>query len=229
MASYARFHDDRSPRSPRGAEASAAQARSRRTDRRSDGQSLAPLRSTASEHAASTLRCHPGHEAMLALARALLGLIGPLRHGCVPFPRSRSRWGPSHTNGWRIASLRMHSRWPVPLWLAILPASRWSVKHDGGTQCGKRLPLRPPSTRVASSIDSRSADLGHFTRDRVGRTHRGGVAGGGTKITRRRRNCRLDDGPVMSLGLGAASSRAGSHCPAVSGAAIVARPPARTA
>ncbi len=86
--SSAQFRDDRSPRSPPGAEASAAQARSRRLWRRSDGESLAPLGSTTSEHAASALRRHSGHEAMLALARALLGLIRPLRHGCVPFPRS---------------------------------------------------------------------------------------------------------------------------------------------
>ncbi len=55
--------------------------------RRSGGQPLAPLGSTTSEHATTTLGRHPSHEAMLALARALLGLIRPL-HGCVPFPRS---------------------------------------------------------------------------------------------------------------------------------------------
>jgi hypothetical protein len=34
---------------------------------------------------------------VLALARALLGLIGPLRHGCVPFPRSTFAFRASHT------------------------------------------------------------------------------------------------------------------------------------
>lgn len=86
--SSARYRDGRWPRSPRGAAESAARARSFGAPRRSDGQPLAPLGSTTSEHAPTRLRSHAGHEAMLALARALLGLICPLRHGCVPLPRS---------------------------------------------------------------------------------------------------------------------------------------------
>jgi hypothetical protein len=85
--SSARFRDGRLPRSPRGAEASAAQPRNRRDDRRSDGEPLAPLGSSTSEHAASALRRHARHEAVLALARALLGLIRPL-HGLRAVPRS---------------------------------------------------------------------------------------------------------------------------------------------
>ena len=68
-----------------------------RVPQRSDGEPLAPLGSTTSEHAPTALRSHPGHEAVLALARALLGLIGPLRHGCVPFPRSTFAFRASHT------------------------------------------------------------------------------------------------------------------------------------
>jgi hypothetical protein len=50
---------------------------------------------------------------VLALARALLGLIGPLRHGCVPFPRSTFAFRAlSHTNGWRSASLRARRSGP---------------------------------------------------------------------------------------------------------------------
>jgi hypothetical protein len=53
---------------------------------------------------------------MLALSRALLGLVRPLGHGCVPFPRSAFaiRAG-KHTNGWRSASL-ITFQWPVSLW-----------------------------------------------------------------------------------------------------------------
>jgi hypothetical protein len=107
--SSARFRDGRLPRSPRGAEASAAQPRNRRDDRRSDGEPLAPLGSSTSEHAASALRRHARHEAVLALPRALLGLIRPL-HGCVPFLVQRSRFGAiKHTNGWRTASLHTNT------------------------------------------------------------------------------------------------------------------------
>jgi hypothetical protein len=43
---------------------------------------------------------------MLALPRALLGLIRPL-HGCVPVPRSAfATRAVRHTNGWPFASLR---------------------------------------------------------------------------------------------------------------------------
>ena len=52
--------------------------------RTSGAEPLAPLGATTSEHAPTALRGHAGHEAVLALPRALLGLIGPL-HGCVPF------------------------------------------------------------------------------------------------------------------------------------------------
>ena len=110
--SIARCRDGRSPRSPPGAEASAARARPSWPLRRSDGEPLAPLGPTTSEHAATALRGHPGHEAMLALARALLGLIRPL-HRCVPFPRSAfAIRAIKHTNGWRSASLRANPDGP---------------------------------------------------------------------------------------------------------------------
>jgi hypothetical protein len=81
------------PRSPRGAGSSAARARPRAASRRSGREPLAPLGSTTSEHAPTALRSHAGHEAVLALARALLGLIRPL-HRCVPVPRSAQRSWP---------------------------------------------------------------------------------------------------------------------------------------
>src|SRR5688572_32853499 len=64
-----------------------------RTGRRSGRELLPSLGPTTSEHATSALRGHTGHEAMLALARALLGLIRPLRHCCVPFLVQLSRFG----------------------------------------------------------------------------------------------------------------------------------------
>ena len=90
--SSARCHDGRCSRSPRGASASAARARLRAL-RRSGGEPLSPLRPTTSEHAPTALCGHAGHEAVLALPRPLLGLIGPL-HRCVPFLVQRSRSGP---------------------------------------------------------------------------------------------------------------------------------------
>jgi hypothetical protein len=85
--SNARCPDGQWLRSRPGAGASAAQASTRSPVRRSGAELRAPLGPTTSEHAASALRGHPGSEAMLALPRALLGLIRPL-HGCVPVPRS---------------------------------------------------------------------------------------------------------------------------------------------
>jgi hypothetical protein len=86
-----------------------------RADRRSGRELLSSLGSTTSEHATSALRGHAGHEAMLALPRALLGLVRPLRHGCVPFPRSAfAIRADKHTNGWRPASL-ITFQWPVSL------------------------------------------------------------------------------------------------------------------
>ena len=128
--SSAQSRDGRSPRTPRGAEASAAQARPSRPGRRSDGESLAPLGSTTSEHAPSALRSHAGHEAMLALARALLGLIRPL-HECVPFPRSTFAFRAINTRTAGVPPACAHEYgWPVPLWLAILPTRWGTVKQD---------------------------------------------------------------------------------------------------
>ena len=140
--SSAPFRDGRLPRSPRGAEASAALARSGPADRRSDGQSLAPLGSTTSEHAASALRSHPGHEAMLALARTLLGLIRPLRHGCVPFPRSTFTVRASkHTNGWRPASLRTKGVGPSRSGSRFYrrAGGRSNKRHDGPDPLPRRF------------------------------------------------------------------------------------------
>jgi hypothetical protein len=114
--SSVRCRDGRSLRSPRGAGGSAARARGDRSPRRSDGEPLAPLGSTTSEHAPTALRSHPGHEAMLTLARALLGLIGPLRHGCVPFPRSMIAFGALHTRTAGVSPACAYDfRWPISL------------------------------------------------------------------------------------------------------------------
>lgn len=154
--SIARYRDGRSPRSPPGAEASAARAWVRGGCRRSDGQPLAPLGPTTSEHAATCLRGHAGHEAMLALSRALLWLIRPL-HRCVRFlVVQRLRFGPSTTNGWRLRqpAERPTSRrpardygWPISLWFAILPSPARPVKLVTGPAEGAepRFGTRPRS------------------------------------------------------------------------------------
>jgi hypothetical protein len=84
------------PRSPRGAGASAARARFRAPWRRSGREPLPPLGPTTSEHTPTAPRSHAGHEAVLALPRALLGLIRPL-HRCVPVPRSAVAFRAHHT------------------------------------------------------------------------------------------------------------------------------------
>ena len=94
----------------------------------SGGQPLAPLGSTTSEHAPSTLRSHAGHEAMLALARALLGLIRPLRHACVPFLVQRSRFRPFTHEGLAFCQPARTNSLARLAWWRILPAAWGRVK-----------------------------------------------------------------------------------------------------
>ena len=102
---------------------------------RSGGQLLAPLGSTTSEHAASTLRSHAGHEAMLALARALLGLIRPLRHECVPFPRSTFAFRSRHTRTAGVPPACARDSLARLAWCRILPARCGRVKPPGRCRC----------------------------------------------------------------------------------------------
>ena len=157
------------PRSPRGAEVSAAQATVRGRIRRSGAEPLASLGSTTSKHATTALGSHAGHEAVLALARTLLGLICPL-HRCVPGSSfSISRSGPSHTNGWRSASLR--ARIPVAR-LAGRDSSRGSQGRSNG-------PDRSTPARTARFGDQfRSIDADSLL-PRKGRCYSGATPGTG--------------------------------------------------
>jgi hypothetical protein len=128
--SSARFRDGRWPRSLPGAEASAAWAWRRRPTRRSGGEPLASLGPTTSEHATTALGRHSSHEAVLPLAGALLGLIGPL-HGCVPFLVQRSRDGPSNTRTAGVSPACARIRMAHLALGRILPMPLDRVKHTG--------------------------------------------------------------------------------------------------
>jgi hypothetical protein len=172
-------------------------------NRRSDSEPLAPLGPTTSEHAATALGGHAGHEAMLALTRALLGLIRPL-HGCVPFPRSTFAIRPDkHTNGWRSASLRA---------ISVGPFRSGPDSSRGG--------------RARSNGGGALADASAVPHPRL-RTGCGPV-----KI---RRSIGTEPLAATDSGEPTAMDRRSSglmvliRCPADSAAAIVARPPSRTA
>lgn len=130
----------RASRTPRGAGASAARARLR-APWRSGAESLPSLCPTTSEHAPTTLRCHPGHEAVLALPRALLGLVGPL-HRCVPFLVQRSRSRPfTHE---RLA-FSQPARVELVARLALVRDSTgvgWGRSNEEPARCADALPAR---------------------------------------------------------------------------------------
>ena len=122
----------------------------------SDGQPLASLCPSTSEHATATLGGHASHEAMLALASALLGLIGPL-HGSVPVPRSSpsAMRGPdTQTAGLSPASTRSVKRLAHFALPAILP-----MLH-GGCQTSAGAPPR----RESLPADSRGCYIGRTPR-----------------------------------------------------------------
>ena len=232
----ARCRDGRPPRSPHGAEGSAARARSSRP-RQSDGQPLASLGPTAGEYPPAALGGHPGHEAVLALACALLGLIRPLRHEWVPFPRSNvSVSGLSHTNGWlppacahdciaRSALVRDSTGGPVPgqtlraapgvipsfyspaAWLSVSAAVALPNTRPMGIYGRIDRPGRPIGGLLPAGciylVESATANLSRTRRRHIWSVQR--------RISGRGR-------PIVPI-----------HCPAESAAAIVARPPARTA
>ena len=104
-----------------------------RARRPSGAEPLASLGSTTSEHAPTTLCRHARHEAVLALPRALLGLVRPL-HGCVPFPRSTSRSGPStRTAGVPPACNARKSRGPSRSDRRFYRRFSWPVKQAGSS------------------------------------------------------------------------------------------------
>jgi hypothetical protein len=108
----------------------------------SGGQPLAPLGPTTSEHAATALRSHAGHEAMLALARALLGLIRPL-HECVPFPRSAFAFRVHHIRTAGVPPACAHEFGGPSRSGAILVLAPTPVK------LGRAVPAPPPWVRMA--------------------------------------------------------------------------------
>ncbi len=126
----------------------------------SDRQPGASLCSTPSEHAAAGLRRHPGKEAMLALACALLGLIGPL-HGCVPIPLMMSRGtGRSHTNGWPFSQPRSTNGAGVRFGLGF-----YQTSAQGCQTCPpRREPAAEPARRKRCPGRSRTATLRRLPR-----------------------------------------------------------------
>lgn len=107
----------------------------------SGAQPLAPLGTTTSQHAAAALRRHPGHEAVLALAGALLGLIRPL-HRFVPLTSFSVRVPGLHTRtaGVPPACARSLARFAL---VADSTVHRWAgqtrIRLGGADRCGGRM------------------------------------------------------------------------------------------
>jgi hypothetical protein len=94
---------------------------------------------------------------MLALARALLGLIRPLRHGCVPFPRSTFASRGPHTRTAGVPPACAHD---------FVGPSRLVPNSTGGVRTGQTF--REGST-LASALP------GWLYRPGFGRRMRGAV------------------------------------------------------
>jgi hypothetical protein len=84
---------------------------------------------------------------VLALARTFLGLIRPLRHGCVPFPRSTfAVRATKHTTGWRPASLRTMGVGPSR------SGSRFYRWADGRSNPGPMVLIHCPADSAAAIV-----------------------------------------------------------------------------
>jgi hypothetical protein len=92
---------------------------------------------------------------MLALARALLGLIRPLRHGCVPFPRSTFASRGPHTRTAGVPPACAHD---------FVGPSRLVPNSTGGVETGQtfRADTRAHGVRRAFIDDP----VAHLRRQR---------------------------------------------------------------